>query len=117
MVGEYTQQKIGKNHFRIDGPAGERIGSAWTAANAVLIANALNIYSGRPVEWSCGHHTGCTCAECHQELVRKANIFVEVIDDLLEEVGGNAAVAARKKLTPAFHNPISPADSKPGTGH
>lgn len=58
-------------------------------------------------EWSCGHTATAQCAECHRLLTLKANIMVEIIDDLLEEVGGNAAAKARKRLTAALHDPTS----------
>jgi hypothetical protein len=58
--------------------------------------------------WTCGHEAGAVCAECHAVLVRKCNLFVEIIDRLLDACDDiEVAEQARKDLTQALHGPIS----------
>jgi hypothetical protein len=51
---------------------------------------------GTEAEWTCGHIGGAVCAQCYQQLVRKANELNETAERLGEEIERLKAVFTKE---------------------
>ena len=75
------------------------------------------------VEWTCGHVAGSVCAECNAALIRRANIFVEIIDALLDRMDVNDQVAVEQRqrlqttLNPGWKDTTLKGDSDKDEGN
>jgi len=57
----------------------------FTPAECDFLLNAINAHVGQTA-WSCGHFAGAVCAECHLELIRRANAIAAENVRLREEI-------------------------------